>query len=155
MMPDGNWLINYPASDSLYVYNPSTGIRYSAYAGYSKPTNITRGDFTNQQEKAINQFRQYGYYGVLSDPINIVYYRIIRLPKENYDIDNYKEESKTQRLAVIILDSDLNIIGESLLDDGAYYPLFCFVDSKGLHINAESEDDDFMIYRTFRLLYDD
>ncbi len=151
LMPDGNLLINYPVSDSLYVYNPSDGCRYSIYAGYSNHSKITPGIFSNKEEKTVNYLSNYRYFGILFDSSNNVYYRLLRLPKKDIDVNNIREEESTQQIAIIIFDKDLNIIGEQILPEGRYYPLFTFVNSNGIHINMESEDDDYMIFRVFKL----
>lgn len=155
LMPDGNLLINYPASDSLYVYNPSDGSRYSVYAGYSKHPKITPGKFTNQEEQTVNYLSKYHYFGILFDSSKDVYYRLLRLPKKDIDVNNLREEERTQQIAVIIFDKDFNIIGEQILPDGQYYPFFTFLNSNGIHINIESEDDDYMIFRVFKINIDE
>ncbi|MDE5635159.1 MAG: hypothetical protein K2I52_02485 [Muribaculaceae bacterium] len=60
-----------------------------------------------------------------------------------YSFYRERQSDKSNRL--------LNIIGEQILPEGRYYPLFTFVNSNGIHINMESEDDDYMIFRVFNL----
>ncbi|MDR1356556.1 MAG: hypothetical protein LBJ58_02670, partial [Tannerellaceae bacterium] len=54
-------------------------------------------------------------------------------------------------LLVIILDSQFNKIGESYLPDAPYLTLSYFVSPEGFHIQVNSEDDDIMKFKTFKI----
>lgn len=149
-MPDGNMLINYPVSDSLYVYDYAAHQRKPVYAGYSSPTNIKQKRAKTREGIKEDVLSQYRYIGIFYDKSRNVYYRLLRLPSETVNPENNRLVFFQQPVAVIILDSDLNIIGESILPTGTY-TVESFVNSDGLHINVESDDDDMMVYRVFRL----
>ncbi|MCM1450352.1 MAG: DUF4221 domain-containing protein [Clostridiales bacterium] len=151
MMPGGDILICYPASDSLYRYHIATDTRQPVYAGYSLPTDINRGHFSSKEEKMVSTLRRYRYSGILYDDSKNVYYRMVALPLTNVNPDQIKEAMRKQRIAVIILDSSFNIVGETILPEGTYFTSYSFVNSDGLHINVESDDDDLMVYRVFKL----
>ena len=86
------------------------------------------------------------------DAENDVYYRLLRLPLESYDKDDLRIEIRRKPIAVIILDGELNKIGETVLPQDSYNPSNTFVTSAGLHVNVESQDDDLMKFRVFKLL---
>lgn len=149
--PDGNIVTSFPASDSIYVYNPDTRLRKSFFAGYSRPTGIhpeVTGDPENSQ---LDYLRKYAYSNILYDKYAKLYYRFIRLPYEP-ETDNLDIEITKKPIAVIILDENFNIVGESELPIARYYPMHSFVDSEGLHINVVSEDDDYMTFKTFKAI---
>lgn len=99
----------------------------------------------------VDYLNQYSYFAILYDKANRVYYRIVRLPYEDYDINGNLDDFELRKPnAVIILDEKLNIIGEYQFPAGIYYPLASFVNSDGLHIRVESDDDDFMKFRVFK-----
>jgi hypothetical protein len=148
-------LINFPASDSLYLYDPKTQLREPIYAAWSSETNIHKNPYSGSDAWARNYLEQYAYIAVLYDKYNKVYYRMLRLPVEDYDTDtDFKEAIKYKPIAVIVLDEDFSIIGETVLPEGSYLPGHCFVTPAGLFVNAESDDDDFMKFRVFKLKID-
>lgn len=149
--PDGGIVTSFPASDSLYVYYPNDNRRVAHFAGYSSPTNINVGNVTDLNSKYINYLTQFQYCGIVYDNSANVYYRLIRLPKNDYDQNNLANEIARKQNAVIILDSDFNVVGETLLPEDEYYPINMFANSNGLHINVYSDDDDFMKFRVFKL----
>lgn len=92
---------------------------------------------------------------MLYDKYNKVYYRMLRLPVEDYDVDtDFNEAIKYKPIAVIVLDEKFHIIGESVLPEGSYLPGHCFVTPVGLFVNSESDDDDYMKFRVFKLKID-
>lgn len=104
------------------------------------------GDPENSQ---LDYLRKYAYSNILYDKYAKLYYRFIRLPYEP-ETDNLDIEITKKPIAVIILDENFNIVGESELPIARYYPMHSFVDSEGLHINVVSEDDDYMTFKTFK-----
>lgn len=151
MSPDGKMVISFPASDSLYVYDPITDNRVAYLAAYSKPTNIHQVKTKTQVESTINYLEQYSYPAVLYDKYNKLYYRIVNLPFKNFDRENPDSESNKRPGAVIILNERFEKVGEYLIPDGKRSTINAFVSEQGLHINAPSDDDDFMKFRVFKL----
>lgn len=149
--PDGEMLINYPASDSLYTYNPMTGEHRTYNAAYSKPTNIHLVKVNSLEESYADYLKQYCYTSIHYDKFNDVYYRIIRTPIEDFDITKYRELLQTKPVVIIILNKDFKNIGEYSLPDDKYNHGNIFINKNGLHINVVSDDDDFMKFRVFRI----
>jgi len=89
------------------------------------------------------------YRNILFDCYRNVYYRFACLPHPNYN----KEDKYLRRpISVIILDSEFNIVGETLLPEFEYLILQTFVSPDGLQIQILSDDDDYMIFKTFKLV---
>lgn len=151
IMPDGNLLTCFPASDSLYAYNPGDGTRTAYFAGHKGGTDIHAASVTDYEAGQKSYVTQYAYQGVLYDSTEGAYYRFIRHPFDDFSMDNLRECFTKKPISVIILDDKMNVIGETLLPEELYYPGLSFVNSDGLHINVESEDDDFMKFRVFKL----
>lgn len=151
LSPDGGIVTSFPASDSLYVYYPNEGKRLAYFAGYSEPTNIKPTKITSSEVESIHYLENYKYGAIVYDSSEDVYYRLLRLPKREYDLEKLREEESKKPNAVIILDGDFNIIGETILPEDTYFPLNTLVNSDGLHIQVESDDDDFMKFRVFKL----
>lgn len=150
MTPQGEMAISFPASDSIYVYNPETDSRKAYFAGYSKPTDIHLVVFKDEQGKWTNFMSQYNYSFILYDKFNNLYYRLVGIPTDDYDSENIIKEINRKPLAIIILNSDFEKVGETMLPRDCYLFAKSFVTEKGLHISVESEDDDFMKFRTFK-----
>lgn len=151
LTPSGMILTNFPASDSLYVYNPQTRERTAFFAGHSTPTNITHGKITDQESMLTNYLERYRYPAVFYDRFNDVYYRLLFHPLDNYNKDDLNNEIHRKPLSIVILDGDLNVIGETDLPQDTYYVSNSFVTPEGLHLQVYSEDDDFMRFRVFKL----
>lgn len=144
-------LTNFPASDSLYLFNPKTLTRKAYFAGHSEPTNIRKVSFDDQEGQFTYYLSQYRYAGVVYDKFNDVYYRFLYHPVEDYDKDDLRTEFFKMPLSVIILDNEFNVIGEADLPRDVYYLAGTFVTPKGLHIQVLSDDDDFMKFRVFKI----
>ena len=151
MSPDNKIVINFAAADSLYVYDPETEKTEAYYAGFSEPTNIRRRSNQQSYESLLREGIERHYYIVIRyDKYKELYYRIILLPKTDYDDKDLQNELGKKPSAVIILDKDFNKVGESLLPEDHFYEGVSFVNQNGLNIRAESDDDDFMKFRVFK-----
>lgn len=151
LSPDGGIVTSFPASDSLYVFYPEEGKRLAYFAGYSEPTNIKPMKLTRPEAGSIQYLENFNYGSIIYDRTEDVYYRLLRLPRKEYDPEKLRDEESKKPNAVIIFDGNFNIIGETILPDDTYYPLNTLVNSDGLHIQVESDDDDFLKFRVFKL----
>ncbi len=152
LMPSGLFLTSFAASDSLYVYNPEDNSQKAFFAGYSSPVKVHKGPNSSREAEFVNHIEYSQYGGVFYDAENDVYYRLLGLPLESYDKDDLRNEIRRKPIAVIIIDGELNKIGETVLPQDSYNPSNTFVTSAGLHVNVESQDDDLMKFRVFKLL---
>lgn len=97
------------------------------------------------------------YERLLYDEYRGVFYRFI-LPK--IDVENEEEFNQLRRFprkfAVMILDKELNILGETLMPENAYYPGNSYVSKDGLYISINHPDnpgneEDLMSFEVFKL----
>lgn len=79
---------------------------------------------------------EFSYRSLLSDQFRQMIYRTVKLPvKDIISADKNKEfEDVYERVSIMILDKDLNILGEQLFENSNYSWNECFVGEKGLYI---------------------
>ncbi|MCM1110374.1 MAG: DUF4221 domain-containing protein [Clostridium sp.] len=147
---NGEITTNFPASDSLYVYNPFTGSRKSYFAGLTEPIEIKPHENKSYEDIFINFIINYQYSGIVYDRYRQLYYRIVLHPYPNYDAENLREECRKKPVSIVILDNEFNKVGETILPDKLYYASNVFVTNEGLNIQAVSDDDDIMEFATFK-----
>lgn len=97
------------------------------------------------------------YERILYDKYRGVFYRFV-FPK--VEVQNEEEINKLRRFprkfAVMILDKDLNVLGETLMPENTYYPGNSFVSKDGLFISISHPDnpkneEDLMSFEVFKL----
>ncbi|PZX51116.1 uncharacterized protein DUF4221 [Algoriphagus ratkowskyi] len=97
------------------------------------------------------------YERILYDEYRGVYYRFV-FPK--VEVQNEEEINQLRRFprkfAVMILDKDLNVLGETLMPENTYYPGNSFVSKDGLFISISHPDnpkneEDLMSFEVFKL----
>ena len=140
----------FPASDSLVVYNVNTDSYASFFAGYSEETDIKPYASTSRTATHRNYLEQYQYTSILYDTYRNLYYRLVVLPKTDYDLNDTATQQKD--LAVIILDKDFKKVGEYRLEHDRYMYVNSFVVSDGLCINVFSEDDDYLKFKVLNVI---
>jgi hypothetical protein len=93
----------------------------------------------------------------LYDKYRGVFYRFV-FPKVK--VENEEEISKLRRFprkfVVMILDRDLNVLGETLMSENTYYPGNSFISKDGLFISISHPDnpvnkEDLMSFEVFTL----
>ncbi|WP_082632300.1 DUF4221 family protein [Algoriphagus resistens] len=97
------------------------------------------------------------YERLLYDEYRGVFYRFV-FPK--VEVENEEEINELRRFprkfAVMILDKDLNMLGETLMPENTYYPGNSFVGKDGLYISISHPDnpkneEDLMSFEVFKL----
>lgn len=149
LSPHDEMVLSYPIEDSIRVFNLHTGERRSYFAGLSTPYRIKPANAPTviEQEKSI--LGQAQYTGIYYDRWNELYYRIMTLPLDDYEINAPTLPSRN--LAVIILDKHFQKVGEYKIKEKSDRCSFAFVSPEGLHINVLSDDDDYMDFLTLKL----
>jgi hypothetical protein len=135
-------IVSFPADDHIYVYDISSGNTKKFFSGYSIKDRISPLYKKTKYGDLMHYLEQTQYVGVFFDKYKNLYYRLVVHPLYNYDVNNKSTWSK--KISVIILDSHFNKVGEY---DVLEYTNLCsntFVSEEGLHINVESEDDDYL-----------
>ncbi|MBE6300281.1 MAG: DUF4221 domain-containing protein [Parabacteroides distasonis] len=139
-------VLSFPADDSIRVYNIKTGKTDAYFAGYSKDYPIRPAKSPSEKNVEEHVYKQIQYAGIYYDQWNDLYYRILTLPLFDYDVN--AKEFLDRNIAVIILDSTFEKVGEYNLMEKTRLCSHCFVSKEGLHINTISEDDDFLTFIT-------
>ncbi|MBR5540739.1 MAG: DUF4221 family protein [Bacteroides sp.] len=97
---------------------------------------------------------EHSRYGkIYYDKYRDVYYRIV-YPANDFD-ENLSRIRK-KNFSIIILDKELNIIGETLFPDNVFVPELLFITDKGLYISTNNErnpdfDEDFLKFERIEL----
>lgn len=95
-----------------------------------------------------NYFTNLTYRYLMYDKFRNVYYRFAELPMINY-VPTYQD---FKQYSIIIFDSSLNIIGETLLPKGKeYMPGIMFISEAGLNILKPSKNEDVLDFAIFQL----
>jgi hypothetical protein len=137
----GEMVLSYPADDRISVYNIDSNTTSHYFAGYSKKDVISQ-----MNDNSITNLLQYlectQYGNIHFDSYRNLYYRFVRHPFYDYDIND--PETHVKNLSIVILDSVFNKVGEYDLKEKTRISRGAFVTKEGLHIQTLSDDDDFM-----------
>ena len=147
-------VLSYPADGYIYVNNLSGQIN-KYYAGVKngekglKPISYKRNSRITAEEDEEYYMKNVVYVGIFYDQYENIYYRIVTLPTE---VDNMKKSNQyNKKIQIIALDSIFNIIGRYNLKDDIYISGLSFLSNEGLHIKTNSENDDIMRFKTFKI----
>lgn len=143
-------VFSFPASDSIVVYGINNDSYFSVFAGYSEETNIRPHVPTSRTDSHRNYLEQYQYTSILYDSFRDLYYRLVVLPKTDYDLNDPSTQQKD--LAVIILNTNFEKVGEYQLEHGRYLYANSFVVPDGLCINVVSDDDDYLKFKVLKAI---
>ena len=98
------------------------------------------------------------YRNILHDKYRKVYYRFAFPETELEENLNYMQilHNGKKEFSIIILDEDLNIVGETKFPSFTYVPHICFIREDGLYISAshfmrEDYSDDWLRFQKFEL----
>ena len=148
-------LVSFAANNYLVCYDLKTKKQLNRYAG-SKYVKTIRSfphdkkDITYSRAEAWKWYlRNSSYEGILRDNYRNVYYRFCRLPADH--ADNIKIYNP-KPISIIILDSTLNIVGETKLNQSVSYNSWnSFVSKEGLNIQVIDSIDNHIKFETFVL----
>lgn len=146
---ESEMILSFPADDNIYVYNIKSGEKKCYFAGYSQYKEMRPIAGTQKSDLQRHYLEQMQYAGIFYDEYNNVYYRLVTLPIYDYDI--YDEKTQKKPMAVVILNSNFDKVGEVRLEHGDYKYRNTFVSKDGLQINVHSEDDDYLKFVTYKL----
>ena len=146
-------VISYSVDEYIYTID-STIHKKKYYAGginhtkKIKPISKNRNPNSYNQEDLIEHYmNNITYGGILFDKYREVYYRICLNPNNNSKQDIILRKPAS----IIILDINFKKIGETFIPKYEYDISSCFISPEGLHIRVESDDDDIMTFKTFKL----
>ena len=135
-------IVSFPADDHIYVYDIESDHTKSFFAGHSNKDHINPLTNNTMSSEYRHYLEQTQYVGVFYDKYRDLYYRLVVHPLYDYDINDRSTFAK--KISIIILDSHFNKVGEYDLAEQTRHCANTFVSEEGLHINIESEDDDFL-----------
>lgn len=151
----GELLISFPADHRLWRYNLQTGVRDSLYAGSRvikeiAPFSTEKKMFPDDVPEHLFSewyYSQSSYEGIYTDPYKQLYYRIARLPNASHRAGTFNDKP----VVVIVLDRELNYLGEEQLPSGVAYDTFnAYVSPEGLHIHIrDAQDAEHLIFYTY------
>lgn len=124
---------SYGIDEFLYTYSISGEPKMKIYAGSNYINNIEPLDDRSARKNAnLNYLLDQPYYGDLFyDKYRKVYYRFCKLP-----IKREERIWENKPVSIVILDQDLNKIGETLLEPlTGYYPRDIFITKEGLYVS--------------------
>lgn len=147
--PDGKIVVSFPASHDLIVSSFDClssvtskfgGSRYikeiNSYPASKRKVGISSSDVWNWY------MDNPSYEGVIYDKYRNIYYRIARLPDRNYE---FGERGNHKPVVIIVLDHDLNYLGEYLMPEGPrYFPANIFVSREGLNVQILMDNEDIL-----------
>lgn len=155
MTSGGELLVSFAADHNLWKYNSATGQCDSLYAGSRDIKEIAP---LSTQKKAFPDdvpgelisewyYSQPSYESVYADPYKGLYYRIARLSNPAHKLNTFNDKP----VVVIVLDKDLNYVGEECLPEGVSYDTFnTYVSPEGLNIHIyNSKDEDHATFYTY------
>lgn len=149
LTPDGLFLYSFGPDHNMYLINPNSGERIKALSFPSKLITIQKagnylndfdGDKFNEDAELFPSYKR-----VLFDEENQVYYRVVKLEKENF--------FSLSRYSVIIIDRNFKKIGEVLLAEEGLTGKW-FMSKKGLCVPvsdfAEGSKENEILFYCFK-----
>lgn len=155
-------ILNYPIDDTLYIYSlkkqkiiDKKKIRSKYKKGEVKSTDCSKIWDTKTYWKHL--YTSYLYNAIIYDKYRNIYYRLVKLPKKDYDL-NKKYNSMNIPFSIMVLDKDFNILAESeILNIKPEFIWFdYFVNKDGLWISVNNPDnpdynEDTLKFKLFKL----
>ncbi|WP_294616766.1 DUF4221 family protein [uncultured Bacteroides sp.] len=157
-----SFIYSFCSDDYLYTtglaHNQVTKVK--AHSRYIRKTEVFRSNENNFQKMIKAQCEHAAYGKIMYDKYRDVYYRFVY---PTCEIDDYSGDyvellrSGRKKNSVMILDRDLNVVGETLLPDYTYNPNLSFVLEDGLyislnHIMNPTYTDDRLCFQRFELV---
>lgn len=150
------FIYSFAISDSLDIFEPKSGKRWRRFAGSrfinSRILPMSKPDNSHDLEYALET----PYYGgVIYDKFQNLYYRFVRhsipFKDERGEINGFHEKP----ISVILLDKDLEVIGETMLRNNVFLDYIYFVTKDGLFIsegNPENSElkEDIAVFTCFK-----
>jgi len=132
---DDSWLFSFEISENIFAFNELSEVsEYFAGSKYGK-------SFGKWNRKDLNSESAYKYYlssttygQIIYDQKNELYYRTVRLPNSEAINEQNLDKMWTKGLSIIVLDKNLNRIGETLVEDSRIGGSFISTE-KGVYIS--------------------
>ena len=152
------FVLNFPASDSVYAWQGGkTTAHYAASRFITAPLKPVDKEPNTELEIDRPIIEQQCYAGLGYDSYRQVYYRIAWHPHDDLsNVGNILRIYAEKTCSIIVLDKNLNIIGETLLPRDRYFTMCWFIGPKGLYLSDAHPDnpdlnEDVLSYTLFTL----
>lgn len=151
--PEGQLILSFPPSHSLYSANLFTNRYKSIYGGSNFANTIYSIDYSDTREtpnelSSKSYIDQNVYSAILYDSFRKLYYRFMLAGVPNSSIGNSKEKKV---LSIIVMDKDFKYLGESKIGPCSEWNWKnSFVTSEGLNIEYNTPKDFNENYLTFK-----
>jgi len=157
---DGKLIVNFPASNYLYVYDDN-GTYLQKYLAKSDRISVIKPPSrklpTTSEELDRHILESPAYLFLIYDSYRKIYYRfLLNKQEDTSSIGDILKMYDEKPCSIIILDSAFNKIGETYLPEKTYHIPDHFVTPKGLYISTNHPDnksvnEDKLSYRLFTL----
>jgi hypothetical protein len=155
--PNG-FVFNFPGSDSIYAWQGGKSTtHYAASQHIGTPAKPLAASPATLEDLHRPIIEQPCYPALGNDPWRQVYYRIAWHPHDDLSlVNNLTRILAEKTCSIIVLDKDLNIIGETMLPRDRYFTKYWFIGPKGLYISDAHPDnpdldEDVLSYTLFTL----
>ncbi|WP_425636223.1 DUF4221 family protein [Algoriphagus yeomjeoni] len=157
---DNSVTVSYPVDNFIYKYYTKNANKEKKYAGSehfnnieaydADPSKFEKIDFSNENDKLKNHaLSNSDFAGILYDQFRNFYYRIAYIRPT---VEDVKSGKTIPELSIIILDKDLNKVGEDIFSSKIYDNSLIFVSATGLNIarrDLYETDENFIVFDTF------
>lgn len=147
---NGNIVLSFGASDSLYVFNPEQGKSSAFYAGsdaigrikpYNRLSHVLPS--TSKEKKWYRSVPSYDE--IVYDWYGNCYYRIFRLP------NNTSVKERNKPIGIITLDCNFNIVSEHIVEsEEELNPYLYFFTPEGLYLQIHSASEEELCFALFK-----
>ena len=151
---NNNMYVSFSAHHYLFKINLLTNEKTEHYAGSRHINEI--GSFPHEKTKPISSEDEWEWYmntpsyeGIFYDRYQDLYYRVARLPVQKYNKD---EKYNNKPIIVIVLDTNLNYLGEIELPTDIMLNSFnSFVSEDGFNIQAYTNNEDMLTFYQYKI----
>ncbi len=148
------FLYSFDYSNYIYKYTDENSNSYTKVLAKSRyaEDNLMKAKTVDKTKECLAQYSNFVY-----DRYRDVYYRFF-YPKVvfNNTESMFENGEFRKQFSIIIMDKDLNVIGETLFPENTYNPYMYFVAPEGLyistnHIKNPDFDEDYLKFELFEL----
>jgi hypothetical protein len=155
---NNRWVYSFSNLNKLFLFNMNKKSQSRQCKSRYAPDKIPKYQTNPDIEKEVhNTVTNPSYYGILFDKYKKIYYRLfypgIEVDK-NTELSKYFSLIESPKLfSVIILNENLEVIGETLMPEDSYNPYMNFINKDGLHfalhVNHPDFDPDYLKFARF------
>ena len=148
-------VISFPASHEVYSYDLKNDTYKASFAGSKEISKIYSYPISKKLFYEVSSSKEKKWYmtnasyeGIFYDKYREVYYRFARLPQPDFQT----MRGNRKPTIVIILDKNLQYIGETRLPDDVYFiPSNSFVSAAGLNIQVMTDNEDQLLFYQYEI----